>query len=190
MPFMKQGQPWLYDETTGDVVGVKDPDGSERFFLSRRKTEVAWANLSTPITLAADTNYNMVALFKAITDIPQRGTLAPFFNIATDKLNVYDEGATLTFKLNLEGAWAGGGTNSSMELKFLGTIGNDISAVRVAGQTSDTVSLPTFFSIDAGDYIALNGTEPILRANSRSFTINSILLIAEQSTHLPAISAK
>ena len=38
--------------------------------------------------------------------------------------------------------------------------------------------------------IALNGTEPILRANSRSFTINSILLIAEQNTHLPAISAK
>ena len=70
MPFMKQGQPWLYDETTGDVIGVKDPDGSERFFLSRRKTEVAWVNLSTPIVLAADTNYNMVALLKAITDAP------------------------------------------------------------------------------------------------------------------------
>ena len=26
MPFMKQGQLWRYDETTGGVVGVKDPD--------------------------------------------------------------------------------------------------------------------------------------------------------------------
>ena len=182
---MKPNQPWLYDESSGDIVGVKDPDGSERFFLSRRKTEVAWVNLSTPIVLAADTDYNMVVLFKAITDTPQRGTLAPFFNTTTNKMNVYNEGATLTFKLNLEGAWVGGGTNSSMEIRFLGTMGNDIFAVRVAGQTTDTVSLPTFFSIDADDYIALNGTEPILRANSRSFTINSILLIAEQNTHLP-----
>ena len=28
------GAPWLYDETTGDIVGVKDPDGSE-FYWSR-----------------------------------------------------------------------------------------------------------------------------------------------------------
>lgn len=26
------GSHWLYDETTGDIVGVKDPDGSEFFF--------------------------------------------------------------------------------------------------------------------------------------------------------------
>jgi hypothetical protein len=29
------GSPWLYDEATGDIVGVKDPDGSE-FLWSRR----------------------------------------------------------------------------------------------------------------------------------------------------------
>ncbi len=27
-----QGAPWLYDDTTGDIVGVKDPDGSEFYF--------------------------------------------------------------------------------------------------------------------------------------------------------------
>jgi len=27
-----QGAPWLYDEVTGDIVGVKDPDGSEFYF--------------------------------------------------------------------------------------------------------------------------------------------------------------
>lgn len=189
MPYMKAGQPWLYDESSGDIVGVKDNDGSERFFLARRKTEVAWTNLAAPILLAADTDYNLVSLFKVIPDTPQRGTLAPFFNTTTDKLNCFNEGSTLTFKLNLIGSWSGGGTNSSMEVRFLGTIGNDISATRAAGQTADTVSLPTFFSIDADDYIALNGTAPILRANLRAFTINSILLIAEQATHLPSISA-
>lgn len=29
-----QGAPWLYDEVTGDIVGVKDPDGSE-FYWAR-----------------------------------------------------------------------------------------------------------------------------------------------------------
>jgi hypothetical protein len=29
------GSPWLYDEATGDIVGVKDPDGSE-FLWARR----------------------------------------------------------------------------------------------------------------------------------------------------------
>lgn len=190
MPYMKSGQPWLYADAGGDIIGVKDQDGSERFFKDRRKTEVAWVNLSAPIVLTADTDYNLIALIKAITDQPQRGTLAPFFNTATNKINVYNEGATLTFKLNLEGVWSGGGTNSSMELKFLGTIGNDISAVRIAGQLSDTVSLPTFFSIDEDDYITLNGTAPIIRANLRSFTISSVLLIAEQMTHLTSISSR
>lgn len=27
------GSPWLYDEVTGDIVGVKDPDGSEFMFI-------------------------------------------------------------------------------------------------------------------------------------------------------------
>ena len=30
--FMKQGGQWLYDHSTLDIVGVKDPDGSEFFF--------------------------------------------------------------------------------------------------------------------------------------------------------------
>jgi len=32
MSFMKSGLPFLYDDVTGDIVGVKDPDGSEHFF--------------------------------------------------------------------------------------------------------------------------------------------------------------
>lgn len=28
-----QGAPWLYDQNTGDLVGVKDPDGSEFYWM-------------------------------------------------------------------------------------------------------------------------------------------------------------
>ena len=34
MAKMKPGSPFLYDETTGDIVGVKDADGSEGYFLT------------------------------------------------------------------------------------------------------------------------------------------------------------
>jgi len=33
MPFMKSNSPFLYDDVTGDIVGVKDPDGSEARLL-------------------------------------------------------------------------------------------------------------------------------------------------------------
>jgi hypothetical protein len=32
MGFLKQGFPWIYDNASGDIVGVKDPDGSETYF--------------------------------------------------------------------------------------------------------------------------------------------------------------
>ena len=31
--FMKSGQPWLFDSASGDIVGVKDVDGGETFFI-------------------------------------------------------------------------------------------------------------------------------------------------------------
>ena len=49
MPFMKQGQPWLYDDATGDMIGIKDPDGGERFFDAQSYTA---DTLPDPATLA------------------------------------------------------------------------------------------------------------------------------------------
>lgn len=34
MPYMKQGSNFLYDDTTGEIVGVKDPNGTDRYFAS------------------------------------------------------------------------------------------------------------------------------------------------------------
>lgn len=28
-----EGAPWVYDDTTGDIIGVRDPDGSTHFFV-------------------------------------------------------------------------------------------------------------------------------------------------------------
>jgi lysophospholipase L1-like esterase len=33
----KPGKPWLYDAETGDIIGVKDPDGSEQYFATSRE---------------------------------------------------------------------------------------------------------------------------------------------------------
>ena len=35
--YMKQGGQWLYDHSTSDIVGVKDPDGSEFFFARTQR---------------------------------------------------------------------------------------------------------------------------------------------------------
>lgn len=45
MGFLKQGFPWIYDNASGDIVGVKDPDGSETYF-SRAPYVGAFVDLS------------------------------------------------------------------------------------------------------------------------------------------------
>lgn len=37
MPFMKPNSPFLFDDITNDIVGVKDPDGSETFFTKAQR---------------------------------------------------------------------------------------------------------------------------------------------------------
>lgn len=55
------GTPWLYDETTGDIVGVKDPDGSEFYFAREgnyglfRSMVDQTASVNTPKPIEFDT---------------------------------------------------------------------------------------------------------------------------------------
>ncbi len=189
MPCMKSGSPLLYDDTTGDIVGVKDPDGSERFFADRRKTEVFW-QFSPGQVLDGDTDYNLINWLKT-RPAPALGQLGGlFFNTTTDKLNAFNDDASLHFKLTMGGTWAGGSSNRSMQLDFLGTNGNRIVESRNDAVTSDVLTMQTFFSIDRNGNIVSNGTAPILRVNGGAFTAISVLLIAEQDTHLLNISAK
>lgn len=77
-----------------------------------------------------------------------------------------------------------------MQVDFLGTNGNRIVESRNDAVTQDVLTMHTFFSIDVGGNIVTNGTAPILRVNGGAFTVVSVLLIAEQDTHLSNISAK
>lgn len=189
MPFMKPGQPWLYDDTSGDIVGVKDPDGSERFFADRRKTEVFW-QFTPGQTLAGDTDYNLINWLKT-RPAPTSGTLGGlFFNTTTDKLNAFNDDASLRFKLGIGGIWTGGSSNRSMQIDFLGTNGNRLVESRNDAVTEDVLTMHTFFSIDRNGNIVNNGTAPILRVNGGPFAVVSVLLIAEQETYAQTISAK
>lgn len=109
----------------------------------RKKTEVFWSGI-TGLTLTADTDYNLVALLKALL-APAFGTLAPFFNTVSNKLNAYNDNASLMFKLNLAGLWSAATENRSMQLDFLGTNGNRLVASRDAAVLPDVVTLATFF---------------------------------------------
>ncbi len=154
---------------------------------SRKKSEVRWAGL-TGVSLPADTDRDLIAMLKGLP-APAAGTLAPFFNTTSDKLNAFNDNTSLAFKLNLVGSWAGGSTNRSMQLDFIGTNGNRLVASRDAAVTDDAITLATFFSIDAGGFIVTNGTKPVIRSNGGTYNLTAVLIIAEQVTSQTTISA-
>lgn len=154
---------------------------------ARKKSEVRWSGL-TGVSLAANTDRDLVAFLKALP-APVSGSLAPFFNTVSDKLNVYNDNASVPFKLNLEGSWSGGSSNRSMQLDFIGTNGNRLVASRDVAVTTDVITLATFFSIDKDGFIATQGTKPVIRSNGGAFSVTGILLIAEQITTQTVISA-
>jgi hypothetical protein len=139
--------------------------------------------------LTANTNYNLVTLLKAL--VATSGTLAPFFNTSSDKMNVYAEDSSVLFKLSLSGAWTGTQTsNRSIQLDFVGTNGNRLTKSRDESVITDVITLVSFFSVDAAGFLVNNGTAPILRSNGNNFTISEVTLIAEQVTTQTSISEK
>ena len=111
---------------------------------SRKKSEVYWAGL-TGRTLAADTNVDLVTFLKG-RPVPTSGTLAPFFNTTSNKLNAYNDDSSLAFKINLVGSWSTGSTNRSMQLDFVGTNGNRLVASRADALQAafvETLALPS-----------------------------------------------
>lgn len=170
---------WTVDEPLGGSGDITLP--------TRKKSEVSWVGL-TGRTFAADTDINLINYLKALPT-PTSGALLPFFNTTSNKLNAFNSNSTLTFKLSVVGSWSGGSTNRSMQIDFSGTIGNRLVESRDVAVTGDNITLATFFSIDAGGNIVTNGAPIILRSNGGTFSVTSILLIAEQMTTLNTISA-
>ena len=142
---------------------------------TRKKSEVVYTGISQVIPTTAT---NLITMLKALT--PSSGTLLPFFNTTTDKLTVYNENKTLNFKLSMIGSYPGGTTNRSMQLTFSGAVPDTLVASRNAATTTDNILLATFFSVDAGGFLATNGSTITIQSNGAAFTATTIKIIAEQ----------
>lgn len=145
------------------------------YATTRKKSEVVYTGISQVIPT---TPTNLITMLKALT--PSSGTLTPFFNTTTDKLNVYNENKTLNFKLSMIGSYPGGTTNRSMQLTFSGAVPDTLVASRNAATTTDNILLATFFSVDQGGFLATNGSTITIQANGAAFTATTIKIIAEQ----------
>ena len=152
---------------------VPGPAGAS---FARQKSECYFSglNLSIPTTPT-----NLINLIK---NLSHTGSLAPFFNVNTNKLNVFNFDTTMTFKVNVIGSWSGASTNRSMTVDFPQTNGNSLTKTRDAQVSSDILSFPTFFSVDKNGNLATNGSDITISSNGATFTATAILLIAEQNT--------
>jgi len=52
MPYLKQGNNFLYDSTTNDIIGIKDADGGEMYF-SIMRNEPTYATTTTAVSIVA-----------------------------------------------------------------------------------------------------------------------------------------
>ncbi|WP_337977449.1 tail needle knob protein [Edwardsiella tarda] len=140
----------------------------------RRKSECYFSGLNLVIPT---TPTNLISLIKSL---PHTGSLSTFFNTTTNKFNVFNNDSTVTFKVNVVGSWAGSSSQRSMTVSFPSTQGNTLVESRDQAVTSDILSFPTFFSVDAGGNLALNGSDITIQSNGAAFTASAILIIAEQ----------
>lgn len=145
------------------------------YSTTRKKSEVVYTGISQVIPT---TPTNLVTMLKSLT--PTSGTLAPFFDTINDKMVVFNESKTLTFKLALIGSYPGGTTNRSMQLTFSGAVPDTLVASRNVATTTDNILLATFFSVDKGGFLATNGSTLTIQANGAAFTATTIKIIAEQ----------
>lgn len=152
-------------------------------YPTRKKMEVYYSGLSLPIPTTAT---NLVSLIKALT--PTSGSLNTFINTTTNKINVYNEDASLFFKVNIAGSWTTASQNRSMVLDFAGTNGNTLTANRVDNTNPDIIQFSTYFSVDKDGSMALNGTAPSIKSNGSVFTATSILLTLEQTVVATSIT--
>lgn len=164
-------QLWLDEGNTGTVDEFLTATAG-----TRTKSEVYWAGLSLQLTNGTVTN--LVNLLKATP--PTSGTLEPFFKISDNKMWPFNQNRTLNFKLNLIGNFSGASQARSMTLDFVGTNGNTLIQSRPEGNVTDVLSFNTIFSVDKDGSMATNGTAITLTSNGGTFTINSVLLVAEQ----------
>ena len=166
----------ILDIETGAYFTVKDLLASIPAKTERRKTEVVY-DFSPALTIPT-TSTDLINLIKA--RIPTTGTLAPFFNVTTNKFKPFKIGSSVTLKINIIGSRRGGSTNCSMVINVTNTTGNRLVESRDANITTDDLSFPTFFSVDVGGNLVTNGSPITIQSNGDTFTCTKMVIIAEQ----------
>lgn len=151
---------------------------------TRKKREVFYSGISKAVPT---TETNLIAWLKTLT--PTSGTLDLFFNTTSNKLNVFNDNASVYLKVNLSGSWTSSTANRGIRLNLLGTNGNTLFQGRYADSPNpETVLFQVTLSIDKDGNIATNGTAPVFQSYGSVFTVTSALIVAEQVTTLTTIN--
>lgn len=103
------GAPWLYDETTGDIIGVKDPDGSEFYWsrLGRIGSFYDTTDQAIAANTAAAVIFNTVDVSSGVTlvsgsrmTVDRAGRFNFMFSIQFQNTDVSDQDASVWFRKN------------------------------------------------------------------------------------------
>lgn len=147
----------------------------------RVKVEVRFSGL-TAVLATGSVGVDLLTLLDGKTPDPASVTgLAPFFKLSDHKFHAFPVDSILSVKVNIIGSWSGSTSNRTMLLDFVGSTGNQLSKSRDSSvPPPDTLSFITFFSVDKAGNLATNGAQMKLYSYGGDFTINEIVLIAEQ----------
>lgn len=147
----------------------------------RIKVEVRFSGLTAALPAGA-TGVDLLTLLDGKTPHPSSVTgLAPFFKLSDHKFHAFPVDSILPVKVNIIGTWSGSTSNRTMLLDFVGSTGNQLSKSRDSSvPPPDVLSFITFFSVDKAGNLATNGAQMKLHSYGGDFTINEIILIAEQ----------
>jgi hypothetical protein len=153
-----QGAPWLYDDTTGDIVGVKDPDGSE-FYFQRAPNYGLFHDNTTQVAALANTAYAMTL---GETDLSRGISIVDGSKITIDRAAIYN----IQFSTQLDRTNSG---NDVVDIWFRKN-GIDLpdsnTKVTISGgaNAAKTVAAWNFFGqANAGDYFQIMWNTPDVR---------------------------
>lgn len=166
----------LYNRTDG-VGGVAIITPLKH--AERKKSEVVWNGL-TGVSIPTVGQVDLIALLNATP--PTSGSLAPYFNVSSNKINVYNANASMDFKLLLNGTFSGSAANRGIQLTFDGSF-NALTVDRSSSAPNSPVNLFTSISVDKGGNFAVNGSQLKVQAFGSSFNVTDAVLIAEQVTN-------
>lgn len=155
MTRMRSGEPWLYDNVTGDLAGVKDPDGSE-FYWQRIPNTGSFHDTTTQVAAAINTAYPLTL---NATDLSRGVTVVDGSKLTVARAGVY----SIAFSTQFDRA--NGGTDAvSIWLRKNGTdFPDSCTDVTISGNANAAKAVAAwnfFVEAQAGDYFELVWSTP------------------------------